>query len=97
MCPTTCEPNCGRPPGPATPYLTDLSPLTAELSRVDACFFCLGVSSAGMSEADYAKLTYDLALGVARELVAINAGMTFVYVSGMGTDSSERGGRCGHA
>jgi uncharacterized protein YbjT (DUF2867 family) len=51
----------------------------------DACFFCLGVSSAGMSEADYTRLTYDLTLGWARALAAVNPAMTFVYVSGAGT------------
>ena len=50
-----------------------------------ACFFCLGVSSAGMSEAEYTRLTYDLTLGWARALAAINPAMTFVYVSGAGT------------
>ena len=73
------------------PNLSDLSAIATEVSRVDACFFCLGVSSAGMSEADYAKLTYDLTLAVARALAALNPAITFVYVSGLGTDSSEHG------
>ena len=61
------------------------------LRGYDACFFCLGVSSAGMKEADYRRLTFDLTLKVARVLAALNPGMTFIYVSGTGTDSTERG------
>ncbi len=57
----------------------------ANLQSYDACFFCLGVSSAGMSEADYTRLTYDLTLGWAQALVRVNPAMTFVYVSGAGT------------
>lgn len=55
----------------------------------DACFFCLGVSSVGMPEADYRRVTYDLTLSVARKVVS--ADLTFIYVSGEGTDSTERG------
>jgi uncharacterized protein YbjT (DUF2867 family) len=73
------------------PDVADLSALDAELRETDACFFCLGVSSAGMTEERYARVTYDLTLSVARQLVRLNPGMTFVYVSGMGTDASERG------
>ena len=57
----------------------------------DACFFCLGVSSAGMSEADYRHVSYDLTLAAAAPLARLNPGMTFIYVSGQGTDSSEQG------
>lgn len=57
----------------------------------DACFFCLGVSSAGMSEADYHHSTYDLTLAAAQALVAANPRMTFCYISGAGTDSSGQG------
>ena len=71
--------------------LYDLTPHASELAGFDACFFCLGVSSVGMSEADYARVTYDLTLAVARTLVERNPGMTFVYVSGLGTDSTEKG------
>ncbi len=71
--------------------LSDLSPIAAELAGYDACFFCLGVSSAGKSEAEYRKLTYDLTLAVARVLAEKNPQLTFVYVSGTGTDSTERG------
>ena len=62
-----------------------------ELAGCDACFFCLGVSSAGFSERSYTKITYDLTLTVARTLARLRPGMTFIYVSGAGTDSSERG------
>src|SRR5438270_11436928 len=65
--------------------LFDFGVAGADLQGYDACFFCLGVSSAGMSEADYTRLTYDLTLGWARTLAAINPAMTFVYVSGAGT------------
>ena len=65
--------------------------IEAELSGFDASFFCLGVSSAGMSERDYEHLTYALTLAAAETLVQLNPGMTFVYVSGAGTDSSEKG------
>lgn len=71
--------------------LFDLSPIERELAGWDACFFCLGVSSAGMNEADYTRVTYDLTLAVANTLARLNPAMTFVYVSGTGTDGSERG------
>jgi uncharacterized protein YbjT (DUF2867 family) len=71
--------------------LYDLSPIAGELAGYDACFFCLGVSSAGMSEEDYHRVTYDLTLGVAELLAKEGPGMTFVYVTGQGTDSTERG------
>lgn len=73
------------------PDLADLSPLAGELGGFDACFFCLGVSSFRMAEAEYTRLTYDLTLGIAQLLAPLNPGMTFVYVSGTGTDSSEQG------
>ena len=69
----------------------DFSKVAAELTGYDACFFCLGVSSAGMKEADYRRVTYDLTLAAARVLAERNPSMTFIYVSGDGTDSSERG------
>jgi uncharacterized protein YbjT (DUF2867 family) len=69
----------------------DFSSIESELSGFDACFFCLGVSSAGMSEASYRRITYDFTLAAARTLVKLNPSMTFIYVSGTGTDSSERG------
>jgi uncharacterized protein YbjT (DUF2867 family) len=71
--------------------LPDLTAIEADLTGYDACFFCLGVSSAGMREADYTRVTYDLTLTVAGTLLKINPDMTFIYVSGTGTDSSEKG------
>jgi uncharacterized protein YbjT (DUF2867 family) len=72
--------------------LFDLSPIESMLAGHDACFFCLGVSSAGMSEKDYARITYDLTIAVAQRLVALNPAMTFVYVSGTGTDTTKHDG-----
>jgi uncharacterized protein YbjT (DUF2867 family) len=64
-------------------FAFDVEP--SELAGYDACFFCLGVSSVGMSEADYTRLTYDLTLGWAHVLARANPDMRFLYVSGMGT------------
>jgi uncharacterized protein YbjT (DUF2867 family) len=69
----------------------DLSTVTGDVSGFDACFFCLGVSAGGMSEQNYRRLTLDLTIGAARTLAARNPGMTFIYVSGAGTDSTEHG------
>jgi uncharacterized protein YbjT (DUF2867 family) len=71
--------------------VTHLTPHEAELRDVDACLFCLGVTSLGLSEDEYSRLTFDVTLAVARQLVRINLHMTFIYVSGAGTDSTERG------
>ncbi len=71
--------------------LTNLQPYEAELRGYNACFFCLGVSSGGMKEPEYTRLTYDLTLGVASLLARLNPGMVFIYVSGAGTDSTEKG------
>ena len=71
--------------------LLDYQAIESELRGFDACFFCLGVSSAGMGEAEYTRLTYDLTLAAAQTLARLNPQMTFVYVSGAGTDSTERG------
>jgi uncharacterized protein YbjT (DUF2867 family) len=71
--------------------LFDLSSIEGRLSGYDACFFCLGVSSVGMNEESYRRITYDLTIAVAKALVRINPAMTFVYVSGAGTDSTEHG------
>jgi uncharacterized protein YbjT (DUF2867 family) len=73
------------------PDVADLLGVEAELAGFDACFFCLGVSSVGMSEERYAEATYGLTLAVARTLSRLNSRMTFVYVSGAGTDSTEHG------
>jgi uncharacterized protein YbjT (DUF2867 family) len=69
----------------------DYSAIESELTGYDACFFCLGVSSVGMNEERYRRLTYDIALAAARALARLNPQMVFVYVSGRGTDSTERG------
>jgi uncharacterized protein YbjT (DUF2867 family) len=61
------------------------------LAGFDACFFCLGVTSNGMSEADYTRITFGFTLAAAQELSRLHPGMAFVYVSGSGTDSSEQG------
>lgn len=71
--------------------LLDYHAIEAELRNFDACFFCLGVASAGLNEVEYTRLTYDLTLAAAQTLVRLNPQMTFVYVSGAGTDSTERG------
>lgn len=73
------------------PDLFDLKAVRDRLTAYDACFFCLGVSSAGMSEEDYRRLTFDLTLDIAELLAELNPGMVFTYVSGQGTDSTERG------
>ncbi|SHM92627.1 NAD-dependent epimerase/dehydratase family protein [Cryptosporangium aurantiacum] len=73
------------------PDLADLTPVADEFRGYDACFFCLGVSSVRMSEPDYRRVTYDLTMSVARLLAERNPDMTFVYVSGQGTDSTEQG------
>ncbi len=69
----------------------DFSAVEEEFAGLDACFFCLGVSVAGMSEPDYRRITYDFTLAAAGPLAARNPQMAFVYVSGAGTDSSEQG------
>lgn len=69
----------------------DYASIEPELLGYEACFFCLGVSAAGMDEARYTRLTYDLTLAAATTLVRLNPTMVFVYVSGAGTDSTEQG------
>lgn len=69
----------------------NLSAIEAQLAGYDACFFCLGVSSVGMKEAAYYRLTYTLTMHVAETLSRQNSGMCFCYVSGAHTDSSEKG------
>lgn len=69
----------------------DFSRLEPDLTGLDACLFCLGVSSAGMTEDDYRRVTYDITLAAARTLARLNPDMTFIYVSGAGTDSTEQG------
>lgn len=69
----------------------NITPIEAQLSGYNACFFCLGVSSVGMKEPEYTKLTHTLTLHVAEVLCRLNPGMTFCYVSGAGTDGTEKG------
>jgi uncharacterized protein YbjT (DUF2867 family) len=69
----------------------DLAAVKTDFVGFDACFFSLGVSAAGMKEADYERITYGLTLAAAQTLSRLNPGMTFIYVSGAGTDSTERG------
>ena len=71
--------------------VSDLSAIEDRLAGYDACFFCLGVSSVGMKEETYRRVTYDLTVSVAKALAKLNPTMTFIYVSGAGTDSTERG------
>ena len=74
--------------------LSDLSNYAdheGELAEYDACFFCLGVSAAGMTEVDYHRVTFGFTLAAAETLVKLNPGMTFIFVSGAGTDSTEQG------
>jgi uncharacterized protein YbjT (DUF2867 family) len=71
--------------------LTDLSSIEADLAGYDACFFCLGVTSVGMTEEAYRKVTYDITAAFARTLARTSPGMTFVFVSGRGTDETEKG------
>ena len=88
-----------RPSGKSSPKLrevvqndvTDLSALGAELETIDACLFTLGISSLGQTEEEYTRATYDLTMRVAEQLVKANPSMTFVYVSGRSTDSTEKG------
>src|SRR5258708_2816531 len=88
-----------KPGGVAHPKLREvvhgdffnLLPIEQQLTGFDACFFCLGVSSVGMSKEEYRHVTYDLTLNVARLLAKLNPATTFCYVTGAGTDSSEQG------
>ncbi len=70
---------------------SDYAPIEDRLGGLNGCFFCLGVSAAGMSEEDYRHVTYDFAVGAAETLSRLNPEMVFCYVSGAGTDSSESG------
>ncbi|WP_297085639.1 NAD-dependent epimerase/dehydratase family protein [uncultured Draconibacterium sp.] len=70
---------------------SDFSELKSQISGFDACFFCMGVSSVGLKEPNFKHLTYNFTLALALELVKVNPEMTFNYVSGEGTDSSEKG------
>jgi uncharacterized protein YbjT (DUF2867 family) len=88
-----------RPCGVAHPKLKEIvhkdffhhASIESQLRGYNACFFCLGVSSLGMKEEEYRRLTYDLTMAAATTLSRLNPDMVFCYVSGMGTDSSEKG------
>jgi uncharacterized protein YbjT (DUF2867 family) len=67
------------------------SDIESQLTGYDTCFFCLGVTSSGMTEQDYSRITYDLTISAAETLVRLNPLMTFLFISGAGTDSTERG------
>lgn len=73
------------------PDFFDFESLRADFTGCDACFFCLGITSLGLSEVAYTRVTYDIAMAAAREMVAANPRMTFCFVSGVGTDSTEKG------
>ena len=68
----------------------DFSAIESQLTGFDACFFCLGVSSLGMDEERYRHLTYDITMAAATTLARLNPGMVFTYVTGRGTDSTEK-------
>ncbi|GAA4465596.1 epimerase [Nibrella saemangeumensis] len=69
----------------------NMSPIETQLTGYNACYFCLGVSSVGMKEPEFNRLTYDLTMHVAQTLARLNPEMTFCYVSGAGTDGTEQG------
>lgn len=73
------------------PDFFKLSEYAENIQGYDACFFCAGVSSIGKKEPEYTKLTYSTTLAFAKAMVAINNNMVFTYISGSGTDSSEKG------
>jgi len=71
--------------------LLHFASIEEQLRELDACFYCLGASAAGLSEAEYTRINYEMTLAVAETLARLDPDMTFVYVSGTGTDSTERG------
>jgi uncharacterized protein YbjT (DUF2867 family) len=71
--------------------LANYNGLDAQLTGIDACFFCLGITSNGMKEDDYTRVTYTYTVAAGEALSRLNPGMTFIYVSGSGTDSTEKG------
>jgi uncharacterized protein YbjT (DUF2867 family) len=73
------------------PDFLSLDEFTSQLTGYDACFYCAGISSAGMSEAEYTHITYDITLHFAQVVASLNPQMIFLFVSGSHTDSSERG------
>ncbi len=73
------------------PDFSDFESVSEQLQGYDACYACMGVSAAGLEEEEYKKLTYDYTLALAQTLYGLNPDMTFIYVSGQGTDSTEKG------
>lgn len=71
--------------------LINLAPIEAELAGYNACFFCAGISSVGISKEEYKHITYDITLGFGQTMAKLNPDTTFCYVTGAGTDSSEQG------
>lgn len=71
--------------------MLDLSPIESRLASLDACFYALGISSNGMTEEAYTRVTYDMTIAAATPLARLNPGMKFVFISGAGTDSTEQG------
>ena len=71
--------------------INDIGSVAEKLRGYDACFYCLGATSSGLTEKQYSEITYDLTLLIAILLVGMNPSMTFVFISGLGTDSSEQG------
>jgi len=69
----------------------DITPITSQLKEYNACFFCLGVTSVGKKEEEYTKFTYTLTMNFATKLAEVNPNITFCYISGTGTDSTEKG------
>ncbi|AWM35090.1 NAD-dependent epimerase/dehydratase family protein [Hymenobacter nivis] len=90
-----------RPSGRSHPKMTellhanlqDLGPIESQLTGYDACFFCAGISSIGVSKEEYGRITHDLTLDFARTLARLNPAMTFIYVSGAGTDGTGQSGQ----
>ncbi len=90
-----------RPSGRSHPKMTellhanlqDLGPIESQLTGYNACFFCAGISAVGVSKEEYERITHDLTLDFARTLARLNPVMTFIYISGAGTDSTEKSGQ----
>ena len=72
------------------PDLANLSAVESQLTGYNACFFCAGISSVGVSKAEYERITHDLTLAVGATLARLNPALTFIYVSGAGTDGTEK-------
>jgi uncharacterized protein YbjT (DUF2867 family) len=69
----------------------DFTPVENELTELNACLYCLGVTSTGTTEENYVRITYEFTIAAATTLLKLNPGMSFVFVSGTGADSTERG------